>query len=275
MNDSFELILKPSSGWQPINLREIWLYRELFAFLIWRDIKIRYRQTALGALWAILQPLLAMLIFTVFFNRIGGVAKDIAVPYPLFSFCGVLAWTFFANSITASSNSLIGNRQLIAKIYFPRIFIPLGAIGALVVDLFWSIAIAICLLIYYKWGFFSQILLLPVFIFVTFIAASGVGLFFSGLNVQFRDVKYVVPFFVQMGLFVTPVIYPLEYIPERYRLLLGLNPMAGMVDGFRYSLLGTPAHWNVILLSTTVSIVIFVSGLFVFKRLERRFADII
>jgi lipopolysaccharide transport system permease protein len=274
MASTIELVIKPSTGWQPINFREIWLYRELLWFLVWRDIKIRYRQTALGVAWAVLQPLLLMALFTVFFNRLGGMESG-GPPYALFAFTGLLGWTFFANAVTVSSNSLVGNQNLVSKIYFPRVFIPLGAIGGLVIDLFLSILLCLPLLAYYGWPLTPSLLWLPVFVLGTFVAAAGVGLLLSALNVQFRDIKYVVPFLVQAGMFVTPVIYPAASVPEKYQIWLGLNPMAGMVEGFRFAILGTPANWGLIGLSLTVSGFLFVGSAFLFRRLERTFADVI
>ncbi len=270
---SFELVIKPHRGWQPIDFRESYLYRELLAFLVWRDVKIRYRQTALGGLWAVFQPLLAMIIFTLIFNRLGGVHSD--VPYPLFAYSGLAPWTFFSNSVSYSSNSLVGNQHLVSKVYFPRIFIPLGAIGAFLVDLFFSMSLVFVLMIYYHWSLSLRIFLLPIFVLGTLLAASGAGLMLSALNVSFRDVKYAVPFMVQMGLFVTPVIYPARYIPARWQYLLALNPMAGMVSGFRYCLLGSAVSWNMIAISFAVCAFFFIVGLLIFRRMERRFADII
>lgn len=274
MASTFELILKPRKGWQPIDFKEIYLYRELFGFLVWRDIKIRYKQTVLGGLWAILQPLMAVVVFTVFFNRLAGIQSD-GPPYPLFAYAGLVAWTFFSNAVTTSSNSLIGNQQLISKIYFPRIFIPLGSIGALLVDMFVGVILMGGLMIIYDWPLTAKLVWLPVFILGAFLAASGLGLILSAMNVHFRDIKYAVPFFIQMGIFVTPVIYPVRYIPPEYHLLLALNPMSGMVTGFRYSLLGSAARWDLIAVSFLVSVVLFVTGLFIFRRMERRFADVI
>jgi lipopolysaccharide transport system permease protein len=274
MAKNFELIIEPSTGWRPINFRELWLYRELLWFLVWRDVTIRYRQTALGVAWAVLQPLLLMVLFTVFFNRLGGMESG-GPPYALFAFTGVLGWTFFANAVTASSNSLVGNQNLVSKIYFPRVFIPLGAIGGLTLDLFLNIVLCAPLLAYYGWPLTPALLWLPVFVLGTCLAAGGVGLLLSALNVQFRDVKYVVPFLVQAGMFITPVIYPVSSVPERYRVWLGLNPMAGMVEGFRFAILGTPADWGVIGVSLAVSGLLFVGGVFLFRRLERTFADVI
>jgi lipopolysaccharide transport system permease protein len=270
----FELLLKPQKGWRPIDLRELWNGRETFGFLVWRDIKIRYKQTLLGGIWAVLQPFLAMLIFSVFFNRFAGIVSD-GVPYPLFAYAGLILWTFFANSVSVSGNSLVGNQVLVSKIYFPRMFIPLASIAALLLDLLVSLAMLVALMVFYRWPLAAGVLWLPLFLLGTLIAASGLGLLLSALNVRFRDVKYAVPFFLQMGLFVTPVIYPLSYVPDRYRLLLELNPMTGMVEGFRSAALGGQTNWSAVCVSLVVSAVLFVVSLFIFRRMERHFADVI
>lgn len=254
--------------------KEIFLYRELLAFLMWRDVKIRYRQTLLGGLWAVLQPLIAMLIFTFVFNRMAGVKSD-GPPYPLFAFAGLAPWTFFSTAVSQSSNSLVTNQQLVAKVYFPRVFIPVGAVGALLLDLLFSLGLLGVLMVYYRWPINSHIVLLPIFILGAIFSAAGFGLALSALNVSFRDVKYAVPFLIQMGIFLTPVIYPLRYIPEKWQMLLGLNPMTGVVLGFRYALLGTPASWSVMAVSLAVSVLLFIFGLLIFRRMERVFADII
>jgi lipopolysaccharide transport system permease protein len=274
MASTFELVIRPRRGWQPVDFREVVLYRELLGFLVWRDIKIRYRQTFLGGLWAILQPLIAMVIFTFVFNRLAGVKSD-GPPYPLFAFAGLAAWTFFSNAVSQSSNSLVGNQQLVSKVYFPRIYIPLGAVGALLLDLAFSLGLFAVLMVYYRWPMSANIVLLPIFILGAVLFASGAGLFLSALNVSFRDVKYAVPFLIQMGLFVTPVIYPMRYIPRRLQMLMGLNPMTGVVVGFRHALLGSPASWTLMGTSLGMSAVCFVFGLFVFRRMETRFADVI
>ena len=271
---SFELTIKPRRGWQPVDLHELVVYHELLAFLVWRDIKIRYRQTLLGGLWAILQPLIAMLIFTVVFNRLAGVKSD-GPPYPLFAFAGLAPWTFFSTAVSQSSNSLVTNQQLVSKVYFPRVFIPIGAVGALLMDLLFSMGLLFVLMAIYRWPITASAALLPLFIFAAVLAASGVGLTLSALNVSFRDVKYAVPFLIQMGIFVTPVIYPIHYIPQRWQVLMGLNPMTGVVLGFRYALLGANASWGVMGMSLAVSVGVFIFGLLVFRRMERRFADII
>lgn len=269
-----EIVLKPHRGWNPVDWAELWRGRELFGFLIWRDITIRYKQTFLGGLWAVLQPLLAMLIFTVFFNRLGGIHGN-GIPYPLFAYSGLVLWTFFANAISMSSNSLVGNQVLVSKVYFPRLFIPLASIGAILLDLGIGLLIALPMQFYYRWPVTPSVLLLPAYIIGTAIAASGLGLFLSALNVRFRDVKYVVPYFTQIGIFVTPVIYPLDYVPQKYRIFLMLNPMAGLISGFRAALLGRATDWSLVGVSVIESVALLALGLIVFQQMERRFADII
>ena len=271
---SFELTIRPRSGWQPVNFRELILYRELLGFLIWRDIKVRYRQTLLGGLWAVLQPLVAMLIFTLVFHRLAGVNSD-GPPYPLFAFAGLAPWMFFATAVQQSSNSLVANRQLVAKVYFPRIFIPLGAIGALLLDLLLSIGLLGLLLIYFHWPVTAALLWLPAFIVTALLAAAGIGLILAALNVSFRDIKYAVPFVIQMGIFVTPVIYPLRYLPAHWQILIGLNPMTGVILGFRHALLGTAIAWPIVAVSFSASVGLFVAGLLIFRRMEHQFADVL
>lgn len=274
MSTTFELTIRPRKGWQAVDFKEVYLYRELLAFLIWRDIKIRYRQTLLGGAWAILQPFITMLVFTFIFHRLAGVKSD-GPPYSLFAYAGLAPWTFFATSVTQSSNSLIANHQLVSKVYFPRVFIPLGAIGALLVDLLLSLSLFFGMMVYYHWPLTLEIFWLPVFVVGAVLTAAGAGLTLSALNVSFRDVKYAVPFLVQIGLFLTPVIYPARYLSPRAQILMGLNPMAGVVIGFRHALLGSEANWGVMGLSLGVSVSLFVSGLLIFRRMETRFADVI
>jgi lipopolysaccharide transport system permease protein len=274
MSITYELNIRPRKGWQAIDFKEVYLYRELLAFLIWRDIKIRYRQTLLGGAWAILQPFITMLVFTYIFHRLAGVKSD-GPPYPLFAYAGLAAWTFFSVSVIQSSNSLIANQQLVSKVYFPRVFIPLGAIGALLVDLMLSLTLFAGMMVYYHWPLTWAVLWLPVFLVGVVMTAAGAGMTLAALNVSFRDVKYAVPFLVQIGLFLTPVIYPARYLSARGQILMGLNPMAGVVIGFRHALLGSEANWTVMGLSLGISVLLFVSGLFIFRRMENRFADII
>jgi lipopolysaccharide transport system permease protein len=264
----------PRHGWQPVQFHEIWLYRDVLWSLVSRDIKIRYRQTLLGGLWAVLQPLVAMFIFTFFFNRMAHVASD-GPPYQLFAYAGLLGWTFFANAVSLSSNSLISNQMLVSKIYFPRVFIPLGAIGALLLDLVVGIGLAFVLMAYYHFPLSKTLVQLPLFVMGSIVAAAGLGFLLSAINVAYRDVKYVVPFLLQMGMLVTPVIYPFSYVPARYRPWLALNPMTGMVLGFRHALLGTPIDRSILGISLISSVVLFVGGLLIFRRRETEFADII
>ena len=274
MSTTFELTIRPRKGWQAVDFTEAYLYWELLAFLIWRDVKIRYRQTLLGGLWAVLQPFIAMLIFSFIFNRLAHVQSD-GPPYKLFAFAGLAPWTFFSTSVTQASNSLLANQQLVSKVYFPRLFIPLGAIGALLLDLALSLALLGVMMVFYHWPLTWALLWLPVFVLAAVLAAAGSGLALSALNVSFRDVKYAVPFLVQMGLFVTPVIYPAQYLTGRWQLLMSLNPMSGVVAGFRHALLGTPLDWNLTGISLVVCVFLFISGLLIFRRMESRFADII
>jgi homopolymeric O-antigen transport system permease protein len=274
MTSSFELIIRPRSGWQPVDFKEILLYWELLVFLVWRDIKIRYRQTVLGGLWAVLQPLIAMLIFTFIFHRLAGVKSD-GPPYPLFAFAGLTPWMFFSAAVSQSSNSLVANQQLVSKVYFPRVFIPLGAVLALLLDLLLSLSLLLLLMVHYHWPISAKVLLVPIFILAALLSASGIGLMLSALNVSFRDVKYAVPFLIQMGIFVTPVIYPIQYIPQSWRALMGLNPMTGVVLGFRYSILGGQTSWPILGVSLGASVFLFIVGLLIFRRMEHRFADII
>jgi lipopolysaccharide transport system permease protein len=272
-----ELILKPRSGWRSLDIKELWQRRELMYFLVWRDIKIRYRQTAFGVAWAVLQPLVGMVVFTLLFHRVAGIETGTDTPYELFAYSGLLAWTFFSSSVSQSTNSLISSQDLIKKIYFPRPFIPIGSTGALLLDLLIGIGLGFGLLFWFDWPVSAKIVFLPLFILGSFMAACGIGLILSAMSVRYRDIKYIVPFFIQMGLFVTPVIYPARLV-EKFPLIheyLGLNPMAGMVHGFRVSLLGDAPDWRLIGMSFSVSIVLFVAGLFIFRRWERHFADII
>jgi lipopolysaccharide transport system permease protein len=271
--EDLELVIRPRRGWQPIDLPEIWHYRELLGFLAWRDVKIRYRQTVLGGLWALLQPLVAALIFTAFFHRLGGLTSD-GPPYALFVFVGLVPWIFFANAVTTAGASLVGNPQLVSKIYFPRLLIPLSSIGALVVDLVLNLLGAAALLLYFRW-WPSAVAWLPLFLVATVLATVGLGLVCAALNAHYRDVKYALPFLVQMGLFVTPVIYPLSEVPPRLQLVVALNPMTAPVEGFRYALLGTSTRPDVVAISLGVGGLLFVAGLYVFRRLERRLADVI
>jgi lipopolysaccharide transport system permease protein len=269
-----ELVIKPRSGWQPIDFRELWEHRELLAFLIWRDVKIRYKQTALGGLWAILQPLIGMLVFATLFTRVAPI-HTYGVPYPLFVFAGLVPWTFFANALALSSNSLLASEHLVRKIYLPRVLMPLAAILALIFDMVISLVFMAVLLGCYRWSVTPALTWLPAFVCGGFLATAGLGLTLSALNVRYRDVKYVVPFLTQMAFFVTPVIYPLRSVPSKFRIFVALNPMTGVVEGFRHALLGTPLLWDALWISVLVGAVLFVVGVYLFTRMERTFADVI
>lgn len=270
-----EILIEPSRGWQALGLKELWEFRELFYFLAWRDIKVRYKQTALGASWAILQPLLSMLIFTLIFGILAKIPSD-GLPYPLFAYSALLPWQLFVYALTQSSNSLIENARLISKVYFPRLVVPLASVVAGVVDFFIAFSILILLMFYYgvvpTWG----VLALPFFLILALGAAMSVGLWMSALNVKYRDVRYTVPFLAQAWMFATPIVYPSSMIPEAWRWLYGLNPMAGVVEGFRWALLGTNIlHLPLILVSATVVVIGLVGGLYYFKRMEKMFADLV
>jgi len=269
------LLIRPSQGWSALNLRDLWRYRELVFFLTWRDISVRYKQTVLGAAWAIIQPFFTMVVFSVFFGRLGKVPSD-GIPYPLFAYCALLPWQLFAFSLTEASNSLVANERLITKVYFPRLAIPLSATLAGLVDFAIAFVVLLGMLIFYDIRPTAAICFLPLFVLLAIVTALGVGLWLSALNVQYRDVRYTIPFLTQVWLFSTPVAYPSSLIPEPWRALYGLNPMAGVVEGFRWALLGTGnAPGPLLAVSILAALTVLVSGMFYFRRMERTFADIV
>jgi len=269
-------VIEPAAGWIGIPGREIWQYRELLYFLTWRDVKIRYKQTILGAAWAILQPFMTMVVFALFFGRLAGLGhKTGGIPYPIYVYAGLLPWTFFATAIGSIGNSLVGSASLITKVYFPRLVIPLAAVGAGLVDLAVSFTALLALMIYYRTPLSWQLLWVPLFLAGTVLVATGIGSLLSALTVAYRDFQYVVPFMIQLWLFTTPVIYPPSLVPEKWRWLLFLNPMAGLIEGFRAAFLARPLDWPPIGISLLVSIVCFLTGAAYFQQVENRFADII
>jgi lipopolysaccharide transport system permease protein len=274
MASTYELVIQPRKGWQSIDLRELWHYRELLGFLIWRDIKVRYKQTALGGLWAVLQPFVGMVVFGVLFQKVAAIRSD-GSPYPLFVFTGLVIWTFFSNGLTLSSISLVQSEQMIRRIYFPRILVPLGQVLALFLDLAISLIFLAGLMVYYHWPVSMNLVWLPFFLFGSCLVTAGFGFMLSALYVHYRDVKYAVPFFTQMLLFLTPVLYPMEHVPGSLRFLLSVNPMAGMVEGFRFALLGSPVSWTLVATSYAEALVLFAMGIFFLRRLESTFADVI
>jgi len=274
-------IIKPSRGWISLGLPEFWEYRELLYFLAWRDVKVRYKQTALGAAWAILQPLLTMLVFTLFFGGLAKVGSD-GLPYPIFSYAGLLPWTLFAEGVARSSQSLVASSNLIKKVYFPRLIVPASAIMAGLLDFAIAFGVLIGLMAFYGIWPSAAILYLPLLLILVLTIGLGVGIWLAALNVEYRDVRYVVPFFIQMWLFVTPVIYPASKVVAKLQSmgvppwLYGLNPMAGVVEGFRWSLLGrTAVPVSLIVASVFAAVVILVSGAFYFRRMEKTFADLV
>lgn len=268
-------IIEPKKGWVPIDLKEIWNYRELLYFLTKRDIKVRYKQTVLGGLWAIIQPFFTMVVFTLFFGRLAKVPSD-GMPYPIFVYAGLLPWTYFANAVAASGNSLVGSANLITKVYFPRLIVPASAALAGLLDLFIAMSILSVLMIYYQFMPGLSFFLFPFLVGLTFLCAVGVGLWLSALNVQYRDIRYVIPFIIQLWLFASPVIYPVSMAKGKYYLLLVFNPMSGIIKAYRACIMGhQPIDWPLLILSATITIAIFISGLFYFRRMERVFADVV
>jgi len=265
----------PASGWTSIGLRELWEYRELLYFLTWRDIKVRYKQTALGAAWAIIQPFFMMLVFSLFFGRLAKIPSD-GIPYPIFAFCALLPWQLFAHALTESSNSLVANERLITKVYFPRLVVPIAAVLGGLVDFAVAFVILLGMMFYYGIVPTWAIVTLPAFLLLAIMTALGVGLWLSALNVQYRDVRYTINFLIQFWLFATPVAYPSSIVPESWRALYGLNPMAGVVEGFRWALLGKSNPPGALLaVSIAMVVLILVGGLYYFRRMEQQFADVV
>jgi lipopolysaccharide transport system permease protein len=269
------LVIRPSVGWTPLRLHELWEYRELLYILIWRDIKVRYRQTVLGVAWAVLQPVLTMVVFSIFFGKLAGMPSD-GVPYPVFAYCALVPWTYFASALTQSSNSLVDHSRLITKIYLPRIMVPLAPVIGALVDLFLATAVLAVLLAYYGLVPGRNVLVLPLFILLAAASAFAVGLWLSAANVRYRDVRHTIPFLVQFWLFATPVAYPASLVPEAWRPLYGLNPMTGVVEGFRWALLGRADPPHAMLAVSGLSVLlILIGGLYYFRRMERTFADVV
>jgi len=267
--------IRPSKGWVALDLKGLWDYRELLYFLTWRDIKVRYKQTLLGASWAIIQPLFTMLLFTLFFGKLAHIPSD-GVPYPIFAYAGLLPWTFFSNAVTNSGNSLVGSSNLITKVYFPRMIIPGAAVGAGLVDFAIAFIILVVLMIYYGVAVTWNILMLPVLIVLVTLLAIGVGMWTSALNVKYRDIRYALPFLIQLWLFASPVIYPASLMPSKWRWVLWLNPLTGIIEGFRSSLFGTNKFdWIALGLSTVITLGVLVYSTYTFRRMEKVFADIV
>lgn len=274
-------IIEPRKGWQAVHFGELWQYRELLYFLVWRDIKVRYKQTVLGAAWAIVQPVMTMIVFTIFFGKFGGMAEGSNVPYPILVFSALLPWTFFATSSSQGGSSLVSSAHLISKVYFPRLLIPMASLGAPLLDLAISFGVLCLMLAGYLFSgiegiaISAQVALLPIFLVMTIVTAFGVGTFMSSLTIAYRDFRYVMGFLIQLWMFVSPVAYSLDVIPERFRLLYALNPMVGTIVGFRRCITGESIPWEVVGISACSSVLFLIIGVAFFRRVERSFSDLI
>lgn len=268
-------IIRPSRGWLALDVKELWAYRDLLFFLAWRDISVRYKQTVLGAAWAIIQPFFSMVVFSIFFGRLGKIPSD-GVPYPIFSYAAMLPWQYFAGAISAGSTQIVANSNLITKVYFPRLIIPLASVIPPAVDFAIAFVVLLGMMAFYRVAPTWNIIFLPLFLLLALVTALGVSLWLSALNVQYRDIRYAVPFVVQFWMFASPVTYPSSMVPDEWRLLYGLNPMVGVVEGFRWALLGTnngPDAMTAV--SVLISLALLVSGAYYFRRMEKTFADMI
>jgi len=275
MSEKTELtIIQPKKGWVSLDVREILRYRDLLYFLVWRDIKVRYKQTAIGVAWAVVQPFMSMVVLSVIFGRWVKMPSE-GYPYPIFIFAGLLPWTFFANAIGACANSVVGSSSLLTKVYFPRLVIPMASVGAGIIDFLISLVVMFLLMFHYGVQWHMGLLALPFLFLAVLFTALGIGTFFSALIVAYRDFRYVIPFVLQLWMFVTPVIYSPELFPEKWRWTFNLNPMAGLIDGFRSSFLGQSFHPGAFMMSFSVSVALFFIGVGYFRQVEKDFADII
>ena len=267
-------VIRPSDGWISIGLKELWEYRELAYTFAMRDIRVRYKQTALGAAWAVIQPLMMMVVFTMFFGRLAKIPSE-GLPYPLFSYSALLPWTLFSEGITRSTNSMITNANIMTKVYFPRLIMPISGVISPLIDFIIAFVILIGMMFYYGFVPTINILWLPLFILLALMTSLGVGLWLSAFNVQYRDFQYTLPFIIQLWLFASPVVYPSNLLPEPYRLVYGLNPMVGVIEGFRWALLGTNPPSALVAVSAVIVMALLISGAYYFKRMEKTFADVV
>jgi len=264
--------IRPVSGWSALDLRAVWEYRELVYFMVWRDVKVRYKQTVLGVGWAVLQPLASMLIFTVIFGRLAQLPSD-GAPYAVFTLAALLPWQLFSNAFNGAANSVAGNAGVISKVYFPRLVVPIAAVVATLVDFAVSAVLLAAVMIWYGVAFRAEIVFLPLFAVFALLAALAAGLWSAALNVKFRDVRYVMPYLLQLWLFASPVAYSISLVPERYRALYALNPLVGVIQGFRWALFGGEDPWHLMLGSMIVTVLLLIGGLFFFRRTEQAFSD--
>lgn len=270
-----EIVIQPLRGLVPLQFRELWRHREILYILIWRDIKVRYKQTVLGATWAIIQPLFTMLIFSIFFGRLAKVPSD-GLPYALFSYCALVPWTFFATGLNQASNSLVSSSNLITKVYFPRLVVPTAAVFAGLLDLAIAGGTLLLMMAYYHHGATVHVAWLPALLLLALVTSLGVSFWFSALNVQYRDIRHVLPFVVQLWMFATPIAYPSSLVPARFRAIYALNPMVGVVEGFRWALLGADtAPGLMVIVSSIIAVLVLVSGAYFFRRMETTFADVV
>ena len=269
------ILIEPTQGWVSLKLHELWEYRELLYFLVWRDVKVRYKQTVLGAAWAVIQPFMAMVVFSIFFGKLAKMPSD-GIPYPLFAYAALVPWSFFANGLSQSSNSLVGSAHLITKVYFPRLVVPISSVISGIVDFVLAFVVLLGMMFYFGVLPTLNVIWLPFLLALAFVTALGVGMWFSALNVEFRDVRYVVPFLTQFWMFATPIVYPSSLLSEPWRTLYGINPMVGVVEGFRWALLGTQtAPGPIIVVSSLAAVIILIGGAFYFRKMERTFADLV
>lgn len=267
-------VIEPSRGWLSLNLRELWHFRDLLYFLAWRDVAVRYKQTVIGAAWAVIQPFFSMVVFSLFLGGLAKIPSD-GLPYPIFNYTAMVPWLFFSNALSQSANSLVGNSNLIKKIYFPRLIIPISTVLSGVIDFGLAFVVLLGMMVYYRiYPTLNMLFTIPLLL-LALITSLGVGLWLSGLNVQFRDVRYAVPFLTQFWMYVTPVVYPASLVPEQWRALYALNPMVGVIEGFRWALLGTSAFPSSIWISTVTAFLLLLSGAYYFRRLEKTFADVV
>lgn len=268
-----ELVIRARKGWIPVDWAELWHFRELLYFLVWRDVKVRYKQTVLGAAWAVLQPVFGMVVFTLIFGNFAKIPSD-GVPYAVFVFAGLLPWTFFSNGVSQGGQSLVNQQNLLTKVYFPRLFVPAASLGVALLDLLISFGVLAVIMAWYRvapgWG----ILTLPLLVVLSTVASLGVALVLASLTVSYRDFRFVIPFMLQAWMYLSPVVYPVSMVPQKYRWALALNPMAGIIDAYRSAILGTPWEFSTLGISALVAAAVFIFALFYFKRTERRFADI-
>jgi lipopolysaccharide transport system permease protein len=266
--------IEPSKSWVALNLRGLWESRELFYFLMWRDVKVRYKQTVLGAAWAIIQPLFTTIIFTIFFGILAGIRSG-DIPYALFALSGLVPWMFFSGAVTSSSNSLLGDSRLITKVYFPRMLIPCATVGAALVDFAIAFVTLLGLMIYYRITPTWNLLLLPVLVLMLTLLALGIGMWMSALIVKYRDIRYALPFTIQLWMFASPIIYPSSIVPEKWRWLYSLNPLTGIIEGFRAALFGQPFNMPSLAISSGVALALLIFSAYMFRRMEKDFADVI